>query len=122
MKIEAIELDNSQTMFVEVLDIDISEEVMAKMRERVTSNSEISDLPEGSDQIGMMDDIKISMELLKDDLSSIATTVKESFKKNQPDEFSVELSFGFAGKFAIPYITSAQSNGAIKVKATWKKE
>jgi hypothetical protein len=80
-----------------------------------------SDLPEGAEPIGVVDDIKMSMELLKDDLKTIAATVKDSFKENQPDEFSVEVNFGFAGKGAIPFIVSAKSNASIKVKATWNR-
>ncbi len=122
MRIEAVTLDNNTNMFVEVLDINISDEVAEKMKRQLSKKSQTSGLAEDAEDISLFDDVKISMELIKDDLNNIATIVKESFKKNQPNEFSVEVSFGFAGEFAIPYITSAKSNGGIKVKATWKKD
>jgi len=120
MKIDVIELENGQKMFVEVLDIELSDD--AKNIINTHNNSLVSDLPEGAEPIGIMDDIKISMELLQDDLKSITATVKDSFKENQPDEFSMEVNFGFAGKGAIPFIASAESNASIKIKATWKKD
>jgi hypothetical protein len=119
MKIDVIELDNGHKMLVEVLDIEFSNE--AKNIINHSSKSIVSDLPEGAEPIGVIDDIKMSMELLKDDLKTIASTVKDSFNENQPDEFSVEVNFGFAGKGAIPFIVSAKSNASIKVKATWKR-
>ena len=122
MKLEPIKMNNEETLLVEVLDIELSEKTIKNIKKKLQKKSTVSDMPEGAEPIGVMDDIKISMELLKYDLSNIANTVKDSFKENQPDEFSVEVSFGFAGEFAIPYITSAKTDGGIKVKATWKKD
>ena len=122
MKIESIEMSNEESLLVEVLDIELSEKTIKNIKKKLQKKSTVSDMPEGAKPIGVMDDIKISMELLKYDLSNISNTVKDSFKENQPDEFSVEVSFGFAGEFAIPYITSAKTDGGIKVKATWKKD
>lgn len=117
MKKNIIKAINGQDMLVEVLDIELSDDIKNKFIKKST----ISDLSDDIEEIGFTDDIKISMELLKDDLKNITKTVEDSFKENQPDEFSVEVNFGFAGEFAIPYITSAKSNGGIKIKATWKK-
>jgi len=117
MKTNVIKLENGQDILVEVVDIELPNNIKNKFSKKST----LSDLADDIEEIGFADDIKVSMELLKDDLKNIANTVKDSFKENQPDEFSVEVNFGFAGEFAIPYITSAKSNGGIKVKATWKK-
>ena len=119
MKIDVIELENGKKMLVEVLDIELSAD--AKNIINNNQNSIVSDMPEGAEPIGIIDNVKVSMEFLKDDLKSITTIVKDSFKESQPDEFSVEVNFGFVGKGAIPFIVSAQSNASIKVKATWKK-
>ena len=117
MKIDIIELDNGQTMLVEVLDIKLSDDVS----QRLNNKSIVSDLPEGAEVIGVMDDMKMGMELLKNDLKSIATSVQDAFNENRPDEFSVEVNFGFVGKGAIPLIVSGETKGSIKIKATWKK-
>lgn len=119
VKIDVIELGNGQKMLVEVVDVELSEDAKNKINN--SQKSIVSDLPEGAEPIGVIDDMKMSIELLKDNLKTISTSVKESFKENQPDEFSVEVNFGFAGKGAIPFIVSAKSNASIKVKATWKK-
>ena len=118
MKIDVIELENGQTVFVEVIDIELSD----KIKKRLNNESMIVDLPEGAEAIGVIDDMKMSINLLKDDLKNITSSVKDAFKENQPDEFSVEINFGFAGKGAIPFIVSGETKGSIKVKATWKKD
>jgi len=118
MQMNTIKLETGQNMLVEVVEINLPKEVEKK----INPKSKISDLPEGADPIGVADEVKASMDVLKDSLKSIATTVKDSFKENQPHEFSVEVNFGFAGEGAIPFIASAKSNAGIKVKATWKKE
>jgi len=120
--IEEVKLANNKSMFVEVLDLNISDDIAEKMKKQIIEKTKTSGLADDAEDVGLLDDVKMSMELIKHDLSNIAATVKDSFKKNQPDEYSVEVSFGFAGEFTIPYITSAKSNGAIKVKATWKKD
>jgi len=119
MKTDIIKLENGQSMLVEVLDVELPDDI----KNRLNSNElTLSDLPEGSEPIGMMDDMKMGMELLKDDLKSVVTSVYNAFENNKPDEFSVELNFGFAGKGSVvPFLLSGESKGGIKVKATWKK-
>ena len=118
MKIDVIKLDNGQSVLVEVLDMELPSDIKNKMN----LESNFSDLPEGAEPIGIMDDMKMGMELLKNDLKNIATTVKDAFAENQPDEFSVEMNFGFVGKGSvIPLLVSTEAKGGIKIKATWKK-
>jgi len=110
-KLNLIELENNQKILVEVLDIELP-----------TLNKTISDLPDGAEVVGVMDDMRDSMTELKESIANIATSIRDGFSKNRPDEFSVEIGFGFAGKGAIPFIVSAESNASIKIKATWKKD
>lgn len=117
MQMNTIKLETGQNMLVEVVEINLPKEVQKQLNPK----PKISDLPEGADPIGVVDDIKASMDLLKENLKSIATTVESAFIENRPDEFSLEVNFGFAGEGAIPFIASAKSNAGIKVKATWKK-
>jgi len=118
MKIDVIKLDNGQNILVEVLDIELPNDI----KNKINLESSFSDLPEGAELIGVMDDMKMGMELLKHDLKNIVTTVKDAFVENQPDEFSVELNFGFIGKGSvIPLLVSTEAKGGIKIKATWKK-
>jgi hypothetical protein len=118
MKIDIIELDNGDDILVEVLDIELPDNIKDKLNKKPI----ISDLPEDAEAISIVDDIQMSMELLKDDLKSIADSIQDAFKESRPNEFSVEVNFGFVGKGAIPLIVSAKTNASIKVKATWKKE
>jgi len=122
MKIKKIELENGHSLFVEVLEVEFSDDIEDNFKKK---KSIISDLPEDADPINAIDDmknnIKMGMELLKDDLRNIVESVQDALIENQPDKFSVEVSFGFAGEGAIPFIASAKADGGIKVKATWKK-
>ncbi len=116
-KLDIIDLDNGKSMLVEVQDIELPEDI----KERFAKKSTLSDLPDGAEAVGVLEDVKISMALLKDDLKGIADSIKDVLKDGGADEFSVELSVGFAGKGAIPFIVSAESNAGIKITATWKK-
>jgi len=116
MKIDVIELENGETMLIEVLDAELPQNI----KNKIYKGSTVVDLPEGAEVIGVVDDIKLSMNLLKDDLKNISTLVKDAFKENQPNEFSVEVNFSFVGKGAIPLIVSGETKGSIKVKAIWK--
>lgn len=111
-QIKPIVLKNNQKLLIEVSEIDTSS---------LTFKQNISDLPDGAEPIGVIDDVLDSMELLREQISSVALAVKDGFKENIPDEFSVEVGVGFAGEGAIPFIVSAKSNASIKIKATWKK-
>ncbi len=116
-KLDIIDLDNGKSMLVEVLDIELPEHI----KEKFAKKSTLSDMPSGAESVGIIDDAKISMALLKDDLTGIADSIKDVLIEGGADEFSVELSVGFAGKGAIPFIVSAESNAGIKITATWKK-
>jgi len=117
-KLNTIELDNGHKMIVEVVDTNLPEHIKQMLNSEQTS----SDLPKGAEAIGIIDDVKNSMSLLKEDLKGITNSVKNAFDESKPDEFSIEVSIGFTGEGAIPFIASAKSNAGIKVKATWKKE
>jgi len=119
MQVNTIKLENGQNILVEVVDVVIPKEIQEKKK---SSSSNNIPLPRGANHISMdSEKVKASISLLKDSLKSIANTVEEAFKENKPDEFSLEMNFGFAGKGAVPFIASAESNAGIKVKATWKK-
>ena len=55
-------------------------------------------------------------------IRQVCGEIIEAFSDNRPDEFEVELKFGFGGEVRpIPFLASAKSDAAISVKATWKK-
>lgn len=118
MQLNTIKLENGQEMLVEVVDVNLPKELTPQ----TTNQPRAKDLPKNARPVGAFkDSIKASMSLLENNLKSVSQTVSNSFKENQPDEFTVEVNFGFAGEGAIPFIASAQSNAGIKIKATWKK-
>ena len=114
MQVNTIKLENGQSMLVEVVDVVVPKGMEVKKKSKIPS-------PTGANHIGMGEEVKASISLLKDSLKSISNTVEEAFEENKPDEFSLEMNFGFAGKGAVPFIASAEANAGIKVKATWKK-
>jgi len=113
MQVNTIKLENGQNMLVEVVDVTLPTNMQQENND--------TQMPVGAHPVGVGKELKASISLLKENLKSIANTVYDSFEENQPDEFSVEVNFGFAGEGAIPFIASAEANAGIKVKATWKK-
>jgi len=114
IEIESINIDADHYLLVEVVETKMSQNIGAQ-------TNKISDLPKDAEAVGVIDDIKDSMQELKNSIKTVALSVQESLIENRPDELSVEVGFGFAGKGAIPFITSVESNASIKIKATWKK-
>jgi len=112
-QIKSISLQNNQKLLIEVIDTELPVESLP--------TNTISDLPEGAEPVGVIDDVLDSMEILREQVSNIASSIKEAFNENMPNEFSVEMGIGFAGEGAIPFIASAKSNANLKIKATWKK-
>lgn len=54
-------------------------------------------------------------------LSGLAAPVQEGLQALGPEEWTLELSLGFKGGTGIPFLASAEANGAVKVTAKWKK-
>ena len=78
-------------------------------------------LADGAEFTTSVDDLVIGGKLFKESMVNMAKTVNDGLQTLKPDEWSVELHYGFKGKAAIPVILSGENQGGIKVTATWKK-
>ena len=113
-KIGSIRLSDGKVIFVEMDEVcDLPSAVT------VSSNNR---LPIGAQEVSAADKIKDSMQVLKDTLGIIADTVNSGIEKSKPNEWTIEVNFGFKGKTSpIPVLVSGESNVGIKLTATWKK-
>lgn len=59
--------------------------------------------------------------ILTSTVRNVALEIEAALAQNKPDEFEIELNFGFGGKAAIPCLVSSKADAAIKFKAKWKK-
>jgi hypothetical protein len=113
-QVKEILLPDGSCIYVEMEEAEIAE---------VSGFKPGTGLPEGAEQTGaVVDKVVDTMQVLKDTLHSMISTVYEGIKKHQPDEWILELSIGFKGKTnPIPVILSGESEVAMKVTAKWKK-
>ena len=115
MAVQEIKISDTESIWVEVEE----EEIKALPKKKSISTH---DLPDGAETIGITEDIVDAIALMKNNISSMAKTVYESLKDNQPEEWGIEMNIGFKGKAnIIPVILSGETNGGIKVTAKWKK-
>nr|VFK26477.1 MAG: hypothetical protein BECKMB1821G_GA0114241_102131 [Candidatus Kentron sp. MB]VFK30360.1 MAG: hypothetical protein BECKMB1821I_GA0114274_101517 [Candidatus Kentron sp. MB]VFK75185.1 MAG: hypothetical protein BECKMB1821H_GA0114242_101717 [Candidatus Kentron sp. MB] len=113
-ELKAIRLADDSCIFVEM---DVVDNVPT-----TTRSSHKGALPPGAEEVGAVDKALDTLNILKDTLSSVFSTVQDTLKDNSPDEWGVELNIGFKGKVnPIPVIVGGESNVAIKVHARWKK-
>lgn len=122
--VQPFTLINGDIVFVEVDDSTQSEESIAEFSKSLSSAppSDSLGLPEGAEFTSTSDDLIIGGKLLQESILNMATTANDSLKKLAPDEWSIELHYGFKGKAAIPVILSGENQGGIKVTAKWVKK
>ncbi len=81
--------------------------------------------PSDATPVGVPEDIKDSLGLVRDSLVTVAKTVhaglQDGLEHCGPDEWSIELAFSFKGKSGIPLLISGEAAAAIKVQAKWVK-
>jgi len=54
-------------------------------------------------------------------VGGVVRPVAEAMKAIDAEEWTVEMSFGFKGGAAIPFVVNGEANGAVKVSAKWKR-
>lgn len=115
-ELRKLNLGNGKTIYVEV------DEVESKLQsEDGGSSAPLDNLPRGAKPTsftGKMDDAALA---IRSSLDAVSSVVAESFEAVKPDEWTVELCFGFKGEAGIPVLVKGEASGAIKVSATWKK-
>lgn len=112
-QIKEVLLPDGGYVYIEMEETEIPE---------IVKNHSAPDAPKGSEQVSPVNDIIDTVQVLKNTLQGIVNTVHDGIKKNQPDEWTLELNIGFKGKVnPIPVLLSGESNAALKLSATWKK-
>lgn len=114
-KVAAIPLTDGGYLYVEMTETDMPGLIESKQ-------SDIGDLPEGAELTGVTDRVVDTLRALRDDVSVVAKTVRESFVDDEPEELKLEFNIGFKGKASpIPVILSGEVDSALKLTAHWKK-
>lgn len=114
-KISPVTIDG-KTIWVEVEDIQIDALRATEARKRPT------DLRETAEPTGALDVLKQKVISVGDTLEAIVGSIGKGVDKVNPDEWSVEVTIGFAGEKQIPFLAKGSVDGGIKVNAKWKKE
>lgn len=114
--IKPFQLEDGTTIYVEV-----AETTLPAIQS--SSSTLPSDLPEGAEPTGIIDDIVIGSKLLKETISGTAQSVFDSLKGLQPDEWSVEINIGMKADDMkiIPVLVTGSGEGSLKITAKWKK-
>ncbi|PCJ12366.1 MAG: hypothetical protein COB04_17825 [Gammaproteobacteria bacterium] len=77
---------------------------------------------DGTEEVSALSDkMDEVFEVLTSTIQNVAKEIETALQENKPDEFEIELNFGFGGKAGIPCLVSSKANAAIKFKAKWKK-
>lgn len=58
---------------------------------------------------------------MQDTVQAVLAPAARALAQAQPEEWSVELTLGFKGSAGIPFLTSGEANGSVKVIAKWKR-
>ena len=112
-EVREVRLKDGSSFYVEMEISDISG----------TAVTPVNDLPEGAEPTSTVEQLKDTMELVKNTLKSIANIVHEGMQLTKPDQWALEINIGFKGKAnPIPVILSGESSAAIKVTAKWSKK
>ena len=110
-QVKSIKLASGRSIYVEMESAEIA-----------VQGWKPSDMDDSDSPVGIKDQIVDTLQTLQDNIKTLAETVHESLKLQQPDEWSLELNIGFKGTTSpIPVILSGEASGAIKVTAKWKK-
>ncbi len=113
-KVEIIQLPNGQQLRVEVDDA-------SELPRPAAGTAPAPGLPAGAEPTGPIDDAIDSIKELRGSIAGLADVVYQSLAENPPDEWSLELNFGFKGKAAIPVLLSGEANSGLKLTAKWKR-
>jgi hypothetical protein len=87
----------------------------------VEQQGETQQLQNRWQQVNALDQVREAGTQVHATVKALCATMQSALKDTQPDEWSLELNFGFKGQAGIPFVTQGEANGAVKVTATWKK-
>lgn len=114
-------LINGKKILVEIEEID------SAVLEKISPKKKESDgrFPQKSEPTGFQDELVDFASSISETLEAIVGSVRKGVANAKPDEWTVELSIGFAGSkdITLPLIKAkGEAKGGIKITAKWKKE
>ncbi len=115
-KISPVEI-NGKTIWIEVDDIDITQPLTPPQATRPKDLLDGDAAPVGP----ISDYFKGKVASVADTLEAVVGSIDKGIGKLSPDEWSIEVTIGFAGEHNIPFLAKSSVNGGVKVNAKWKK-
>ncbi len=115
-KISPVEI-NGKTIWIEVEDIDITQPITSSQNTRPGDLLDDDAAPVGP----ITDYVKGKVASIADTLEAIVGSIDKGIGKISPDEWSIEVTIGFAGEHNVPFLAKSSVNGGVKVNAKWKK-
>lgn len=119
-KIAPVEIDG-KTIWIELEDIEVQQSAGVIGN---SSDQQLPAMPDGAEPVGVGSYLREKATNITEELEAIVGMIGRGIEKVSPDEWSIELSIGFAAEkdIAIPYISAkGKGEGGIKVTAKWKK-
>lgn len=81
------------------------------------------DLPPGAEPTGVVERAANTISLLQDSISGMAEGVYQALQHLRPHEWTLEMHVGFKGTAnPIPFITTTEAEGGLKITVTWRGE
>lgn len=115
-KIAPVEI-GGKTIWIEVEEIEVATEGVG-----ADAGKRPADLRSSATPTGVGDILRDKVASVGETLEAIVGTIGRGIDKVSPDEWSVEVTIGFAGEKNIPFVAKGSVNGGVKVNAKWKKD
>jgi hypothetical protein len=109
-RIEPFEF-HGKTIYIEVTDAQLGLSVASGQG-----------LPDDMEYTGLKDKAITAADAVRDTIAALAKTVHQGLGGLAPDEWKLEVNLGFKGKTGLPFVAEGETNGAVKVSATWKRK
>jgi len=104
-------------MTVQIIMID-GQQVLVEVEPNEAGDAPTAPAGDGMQNTSVLEDTGLQMQ---NTVQAVLAPVSRALSQAQPEEWSVELTLGFKGSAGIPFLTSGEANGSLKVTAKWKR-
>jgi hypothetical protein len=73
------------------------------------------------EKVSAAEELAKAGDRVRSTITALARTVQVALEDVGPKEWTLEVNIGFKGAAGIPFVTSGEANGAVKVTAKWTR-